>query len=259
MDFPPPRLIFAFACGKPVCVHSERLVLKNFPSPEELVLTAAANWLTAVATSPAERSITVALPGGRITRQLLAMMAKLSRSESVPLGRVHWFWGDERCVPPDSEDSNFKLADELLFRPLNLPPANIHRVRGEAEPLAEAGRAAEELRSHADSDGQGQPVIDWVFLGLGEDGHTASLFPEEPEAVSHGSDVYRAVTATKPPPRRITLGYAALAAARNVWVFVSGRGKEQALRTSLAEAGETPLARVIRSRRETIVYTDVPR
>jgi 6-phosphogluconolactonase len=97
-----------------------------------------------------------------------------------------------------------------------------------------------------------------IFLGMGEDGHVASLFPGETEDVINNGLVYRAVTAVKPPPRRITLGYAVLAAATEVWVVASGAGKEGALKESLSANGKTPLGRVLRSREDTKILTDIP-
>ena len=99
------------------------------------------------------------------------------------------------------------------------------------------------------------PVLDLVLLGMGEDGHVASLFPGEPETVMASKEVYRAVTnSPKPPPNRVTLGYPAIAAAQHVWVLVSGAGKERALRESLEPSGRTPLARVLRLRRQTTLF-----
>ena len=103
----------------------------------------------------------------------------------------------------------------------------------------------------------GQPMLDIVFLGMGEDGHVASLFPGEPEEANAAKSVYRAVTASKPPPRRITIGYGAIAVARQVWVLASGAGKEQALRESLAVVAQTPLAKVLKLRSHTKIFTDI--
>jgi len=100
-------------------------------------------------------------------------------------------------------------------------------------------------------------VLDLVLLGMGEDGHVASLFPGEAEDVMNSSAVYRAVTASKPPPRRISLGYGALVAAREVWMLASGSGKETALRESLSPTGATPLARLLRARGRTRIFTDI--
>src|SRR5947208_12536772 len=93
---------------------------------------------------------------------------------------------------------------------------------------------------------------------MGEDGHVASLFPGESEADLANTAAFRPVTAVKPPPRRLTLGYSAIAAARQVWVLASGAGKEGALRNSLAPHGATPMARVLKLSSQTKIYTDIP-
>jgi 6-phosphogluconolactonase len=101
------------------------------------------------------------------------------------------------------------------------------------------------------------PILDLVLLGMGEDGHVASLFPGDTPRVDRPGTFYRAVLAPKPPPRRVTLTYAAIAAAERVWVLISGLGKEAVLRQSLARDGNTPLARVLGSRANTRIFTDL--
>jgi 6-phosphogluconolactonase len=96
-----------------------------------------------------------------------------------------------------------------------------------------------------------------IFLGVGEDGHTASLFPTEPAEMIKNTAVYRAVVGPKPPPRRVTLGYQTIAAARQVWVLASGAGKENALQVSLKPDGDTPLARVLKMRSQIRILTDI--
>jgi 6-phosphogluconolactonase len=232
--------------------------LLSFQDAEELARATAARWLKEIgAGNGTGVSYAVALAGGRIALQFFSAVAELAGAQGASLQRVHFFWGDERCVSPDDPESNFRLARELLLEPLRIPGERIHRIRGEVLPEMAAAEAAAELCRLAPCGAGGQPVLDLVFLGLGEDGHVASLFPGEPETVIAGGAVYRTVTGTKPPPQRVTLGYPAIAAARQVWVLVSGAGKAGALRESLRPAGRTPLARVLRMRPETRIFTDV--
>jgi 6-phosphogluconolactonase len=123
---------------------------------------------------------------------------------------------------------------------------------------AAAANAAAELCRIALLDPKHQPIIDMIFLGMGEEGHVASLFPGEPEDLMVNPTVYRAVVASKPAPRRITLGYAAIASAREVWVLASGNGKKDALKESLLPGARTPLGRVWQSRTGTSIFTDIP-
>ncbi|HWY76970.1 MAG TPA: 6-phosphogluconolactonase [Verrucomicrobiae bacterium] len=242
--------------------------IRTFPDPASLAKAAAADWLALLAErakGPAAlEPYAVALSGGRIARDFFSeTVRQATASQNVKhqylFDNVDFFWADERCVPPSDPESNYRIASELLFEPLQIAAGHIHRIRGEEnEPLA-LGDAVGNILAVAPSETNGGPLLPLVFLGMGEDGHVASLFPGEPPQATAGTEVYRAVTAAKPPPRRITLGYGVLAAAGQVWVLASGKGKEQALRESLATQGKTPLARVLRSRsdRETRIYTDV--
>ena len=229
--------------------------LKSFVSAPALAQQCAADTLTLIAQSFATAS--VAVSGGRIAKDFFSSLARLTQEHGQSLAHAHFFWADERCVPPTDAESNYRSATELLFTPLGLPSRNIHRLRGEDEPGKAARESEAELRRCVETGRGRQPVIDVVLLGMGEDGHVASLFPGEPEEVMNSDAVYRPVTASKPPPRRITLGYGAIAAAREVWVLASGAGKEAALRESLSLGGKTPLARVLRGRDLTRIYTDL--
>jgi 6-phosphogluconolactonase len=231
-----------------------------FANDTEMARAAAAAWLDAVAAANARATrYAVALSGGRGARVFFAAAATLGAARPIPPARVQFFWADERCVPPHDAESNFRLANEFLFSPLKTPESQIHRIRGEMAPEAAARAAEAELRGIVACDANGQPLLDLILLGLGEDGHVASLFPNEPEVVRSSPAIYRAVTnAPKPPPNRVTLGYPAMAAAREVWVLVSGAGKAAALRNSLDPAGQTPLARVIQSRTRTRIFLDRP-
>jgi 6-phosphogluconolactonase len=232
--------------------------LQQFASPETLAERVAANWIISIrSANRAGRRQVIALSGGRIAGNFLAATARLALAGKVSLNQVVFFWGDERCVPADHPDSNFQLAKENLFDPLGIRADQLHPLCCDDDGQSTALRMSLELQRLADRDAAGVPVFDLVFLGMGEDAHVASLFPEEPEAVRDLPDIYRPVTATKPPPRRITLGYHVIAAAREVWVLASGAGKAGALEESLRPDANTPLARVIRSRRITRIFTDI--
>lgn len=215
-------------------------------------------WIRAVASAAREgRPHRVALPGGRITRRFLSEAARLAMEGGVSMDGVDFFWGDERCVPPDDAESNHRLAWETLLGPLGVPAARIHRVLGELDPVSAAALAERDLRRVTGVEGASWPVVDLVFLGMGEDAHVASLFPGTPEATADAPAVYVPVTGPKPPPRRVSLTFGALRAAADVWVLASGAGKEQALRDSLAPGSSTPLGRVLSERSRTTVFTDI--
>jgi 6-phosphogluconolactonase len=224
--------------------------LLPFASADELARAAASAWLGEIeVANRAGKTHCVALSGGRIAQKFFAATVEQAKARAVSFERVHFFWADERCVPPTDPDSNFKLANELLFAPLKISETQIHRLRGELPP-AEAVKIAEvELRRFAAPDKNAFPVLDLIFLGMGEDGHVASLFPNSSEKNEDTSASFLVVeNSPKPPPRRISLGYAALKAAKKLWILASGPGKEDVLHSSLAPGGQTPLARVVQSR-----------
>ncbi len=198
----------------------------------------------------------LALAGGSTPRQLYARLAAAPRRERIPWDKVHVFWGDERAVPPDHPDSNYRMAHEALLSKVPLPAANIHRMQGEAEDLQAAAAAYEQmLRDYfalplspgSLADGA-WPRLDLVLLGLGPDGHTASLFPGSPAL----EDAGRWVAATPPAPLeprvpRLTLTLPTLNHAAQVIFLVGGAGKAGIARDVLgsmeAEAA-LPAARV---------------
>jgi 6-phosphogluconolactonase len=233
--------------------------LISFANADELALRVANLWLDEIeSANRAGKSHCVALSGGRITQKFFALTVEQAKSRKVSFARVQFFWADERCVPPDDPESNFKLANELLFVPLKISDSQIHRIRGEISPDESVKIAGTELRQIAAAEKNNQPVLDLIFLGMGEDGHIASLFPNAPTEVLNCSTTFLLIeNSPKPPPNRISLSYAAIAAAKNVWVLASGAGKEAALRDSLNSSGKTPLARVIQSRPNTRIFSEI--
>ena len=202
-------------------------------SPEELAQAAAALFAERASAAVSARGrFSAALSGGRTPEALYTLLAKAPFASKIPWDRVHLFWGDERCVPPDHGDSNYRLARERLIDHVPIPPANVHRLHGEMDPVEAAALYEGELREFFGQHGQPWPAFDAVFLGLGEDGHTASLFPGSPairESVRRVSAQY--VDAQK--GWRITLTPPAINAARLAVFVVSGKGKAAAVRDVL--------------------------
>jgi 6-phosphogluconolactonase len=232
--------------------------LRRLASAAELARTAAKDWVeTAARFASTQDLFSVALSGGRVAQAFLSEVAEQLKVQPAWLSRVHFFWSDERCVPPDDSESNFHLANVALLKPLNLPSRQIHRIEGEKPPSEACVLAEAELRRVVGAERPSVPMLDLILLGMGEDGHVASLFPGEPEDAVNSQAVFREVTAVKPPPLRITMGYRVIAAARRAWVLASGAGKQAALSQSLKPESVTPLARVLQARSSTRLYSDI--
>ena len=197
----------------------------------------------------------VALSGGRSAERFFSAVSELARLRSVSFDKVRFFWSDERCVPPTDVESNFALANRLLLQPLGIRADHIHRLKGEIDPCEAAEQAEAELRRIPPSRSVGLPLLDLVFLGLGEDGHIASLFPQAQREVVESRAFFLPIVGPKPPPNRITMTYAAIAAASRVWVLASGVGKDEALTASLSSETRTPLGHLLRLRSSTRIYT----
>lgn len=170
---------------------------------------------------------TVALAGGSTPQRAYEMLAtEYGEPKDLDWARVHAFFGDERTVPPDHEDSNYRMACEALLS--RVPVGSVHRMRGELDPSEAATLYEEELEAFFD----GSPAFDLVLLGIGEDGHTASLFPRTPAL-----DVRDRWVSENPVEKlgtiRLTLTVPAINAARRVAFLVAGEGKAEALKDIL--------------------------
>jgi 6-phosphogluconolactonase len=229
--------------------------LISFPTDDALASAVAERWLLALA-GRQDRTVpyTVALSGGRVASKFFAAVAAQGQAHLEWFINVHFFWADERCVPPDHADSNYRIAEIELLKPLKIPAFQIHRLKGEIDPQAGAEAAIREL---ADLTWQAGPQLDLILLGMGEDAHVASLFPAEAASGFTDPAWFRPVIGPKPPPQRLTMGYGLLTQAKEVWVLASGKGKEQALKDSLVEGSLTPLGRVIGSRGQTRMFSDI--
>jgi 6-phosphogluconolactonase len=167
---------------------------------------------------------TVSLAGGKTPEAAYKLLANSPYREAIPWKAVHAFFGDERCVPPDDDQSNYKTAYEAFIGPVGVPPENVHRMRGEDDPPAAAMAYRKELVAALGE----QPHFDLVMLGMGDDGHTASLFPGEDPLVDDASLV-RAVYSEPRRQWRLTLTPQVLNAGDTVVFTVEGSAKAPAL------------------------------
>lgn len=186
-----------------------------YPDAERLAGAVAAIVADAVASSPALR---LALAGGTTPLRAYTHLAAMR----LGWGRTTVLFGDERCLPPEHPETNFNLANKALLQVAR--PATVHRIAGELGP-EEAAALYEPI--------VGQAPLDLVLLGIGTDGHTASLFPENPALRATGW-VVGVRDAAKPPPERVTLTFRALRGARRVLILASGPDKKDAVRMALA-------------------------
>ncbi len=183
----------------------------------------------AQAATQAGGRFTVALSGGSTPRALYERLARPPLSAAVDWGNVHIFWGDERFVPPDDPESCFRMAREALLDHVPIPAANIYPVPtvGGAPEVAASAYAETVVALF----GAETPRFDLILLGMGPDGHTASLFPGHPEVVAPSGALVVAVhDAPKPPPTRISFTYRLLNGAANVVFLVAGADKAATLR-----------------------------
>ncbi len=168
------------------------------------------------------RPVHISLSGGSTPAMLFKRLASDSYAASIQWQNLHFWWGDERCVPPDDAESNYGEANALLFSQIEIPAENIHRILGENDPAIEAQRFAKEMTEVIGAE-NGTPVFDWILLGVGNDGHTASLFPDQTDY----ADDNLTVVASHPESGQLRVSMTAklLAAAKRLSYLVLGSGK----------------------------------
>jgi 6-phosphogluconolactonase len=208
--------------------------LRIFATLEELAVAAAERFVTCAAASQRDPGyFHVALSGGTTPKRVYELLATNDFRSRIDWSRVQLFFGDERAVPLDHPDSNYRMANDALITKVPIPSENVHRIRGELDPNAAAASYEVELRFVFSS--EKWPRFDLIFLGLGEDGHTASLFPG---AKAIQEDMHWAV-ATKNPAtgqERITLTLPAINHAKQITFLVVGQNKAERLKDVLSES-----------------------
>ena len=211
----------------------------------ELSRTAAEQWVAQARQAIAARGrCAIALSGGSTPKALYSMLASAEFNLQLPWRQIHLFWGDERCVAPDHAESNFRMVKEALLSKILIPAENVHRLRGEFEPAAAASAYETELRQFfLPSPGQ-SPRFDLILLGLGEDGHTASLFPHS-SALNETARWVATTYVEKLDAHRLTLTFPVINNAAQIAFLVAGASKAAIVKEILAsEKCDYPAARI---------------
>jgi len=251
--------------------------LTTFPDAEATAARAAVEIARELERARALRGVAhVALSGGSTPKRTYELLA----GELTDWDGVEVWFADERCVPPEDEESNYRLAAETLLRPAGIDPARVHRMEGELGPEEGARRYAEALRASlatagapaagapaagASPDSPGGaataaeelPVLDLIVLGIGPDGHVASLFGGAATLDAGEQAICLGVRESpKPPPERITLSLAVLRAARRCMLLATGAGKADAIAAALAEPTHHVPASLLTRERLTVIVDD---
>ena len=201
------------------------------PTAEDLAAAAAEFFASVVSAAVRARGVArVALSGGTTPKRMFALLADRNAPTftQVPWERLQIFWVDERCVPPTDDESNYKMTNEAMLSKVPLPAAQIHRMEGELEPEVAASRYEAEIRTEFRLEGAEAPVFDLVLLGMGDDGHTASLFPHTQALF----EMVRLAVANHVPQKetwRITLTWPVIDRGREVAFLIEGAGKARVL------------------------------
>jgi 6-phosphogluconolactonase len=183
----------------------------------------------------------IALAGGNTPARLYRLWAEPQTADGIPWDRVHFFYGDERYVPPDDPLSNYRMTRETLISQVPIPAANVHPVPTTLRPAEKAAEAYEaELRKFfADSSTSGTPIFDLQLLGLGTEGHTLSLFPGSP-VLEETQRWVAAVEVAAEPPQRITLTPVVANQARHTFFLVAGKDKREIVEALKSEPEGQP-------------------
>ncbi len=207
-------------------------MIQVFPSKSELAQTVAENVVASISKAiETYGSCALAVAGGSTPRDVYARLATPALRDQVQWEKVHLFWGDERTVAPDHPESNYGMVKHALLDHISIPEQNIHRICGEMEPAAAAAQYQEVVRKLV----KGRPaVFDLILLGLGADGHTASLFPET-EVLNEVEREVAAVFVPKLSTWRITLTLPVLNNAREVVFLVAGSAKAKIIKEIMAD------------------------
>ena len=209
--------------------------IKTFADPVALATSFAADFAAWV-DGHEQGKLTVALSGGSTPKLLFERLAS-QYADKVDWSRIHFFWGDERCVAPEDSDSNYGVAKAMLFDKVQIADDNVHRVFGESDPDQERSRYENEIYGHVEIDENAIPQFDLVILGMGEDGHTASIFPHQSKFLK-SDQVCEVAIHPQTAQKRITLTGPVLNRAKKVVFLITGENKANVLAQVINKTGD---------------------
>lgn len=201
-----------------------------FKNPQILAHNLAQSFIDEIDTNQSDK-FSFALAGGNTPQIFYKTLSLDQYSRNINWNRVLFFWGDERCVSPESNDSNYKMVKESLLNNIEIPSDNIHRIKGEHEPHRETRRYSDLISKLLPSEND-LPVFDFILLGLGTDGHTASLFPDS-NNLAIKNEVCSVATHPESGQTRITLNLPVIMNARDVVFMVTGKKKSNIIKKIL--------------------------
>lgn len=197
--------------------------VKIFANPKK-VAKRVAKQIFKITQRSSQPRFNIALSGGSTPKKLFKILVE-KHKDTIPWERLHFWWGDERCVSPDDEESNFKMTNDILFSQIDIPQENIHRIKGENVPKEEAKRYSEEISENLNLR-DGIPVFDLIILGMGDDGHTASIFPNQLNLLEK-EQICAVAEHPETGQQRITLTGKVINNANRIFFLVTGENKAQ--------------------------------
>jgi len=199
--------------------------LHIFKSPEDLA-DKLADLMMSWVDAQSGNTFHMAISGGKTPDLLFSILAKKYADSSL-WQKIHFWWVDERMVPPSDPESNFGVAQKLLFSLISIPEENIHRMKGENAPEAEALSYSTQIQENVPQR-NGWPVFDLILLGMGDDGHTASIFPDQMDLL-HSSHICEVATQPQSGQKRVSLTGKVICSASKVCFLVTGSNKAERL------------------------------
>lgn len=230
-------------------------IVQFYPDAAKSLIALSEALLVSVA-ARTRKPFFLALSGGETARQLFTLWRGRYNDPSR-WKNVHFFWVDERCVPPDSEESNFYWADRLFFKPVGIPPERIYRIRGEDPPAREAERYARLIAGHL-PDHEGVPRFDCTLLGIGEDEHVASIFGNN-LGLLQADDLYAVSQQPVTGQYRVTQTGEVILASREILIALVGERKKELLHrlTARQKVPVTPATYILSHTSRATIFTEI--